>query len=205
MYHLPEDIDNRPTLNWKKLWQGIFLKVTRALNSIDRHSLKKESVDRLSVGPNVIINANGVRLENNEVWYAQHMGGVSTNEPNVWNLHVTNIRPVEPESGGLIQIIPNVVSNIAISYCLEFLQNSDDLKTTMMWAARASLDGVRYSDGDAMNNFRFGSVDNGELLTLSGTVCAQVLPGEHIFNLDVHFPARSELVTAEINTSRFNW
>lgn len=200
-FFLARDFDDKPAMSWHKMWKDVWLRFARGLNTISRFSLLKATVDRESVDPNVIIHANGKRVEGFFLTLDKHLDGSNNAEPNVWNIQIANIKISEPYTGGPAPHVHNSLSSLIVSYVVEFSAVDPDVE--VIWGAYPSIDGVRFADGDAINNSKFGST--GSVMTLSGMFMATVLPGEHLLNLDLHLAENTTINQIEVQSARFNW
>ena len=208
MYFISKDFMNEETLDWKRVWGGVFLPFARALNRINRWSLKPATVTRQMITPNTILHVNGLRDNTMVVWYDKNSQVGSTDASNAWSVYKANIKVSNPVPGSLIKEVENSpYSALFISYSLDILYSDGPPAVTDYWEAKASVDGQGFPAGDSFNNIKFNvdAASTGGSVNLSASFTALVLPGEHILSLELFVPTKSAVWGAEINIQRMNW
>jgi hypothetical protein len=204
-FFLSKDFDNIPSMSWKKIWESVFLRFARSINSLSRHNILKDSVNRKMIGPNVIVNINGMREEDIYSWFELN----GTGEPNVWNFRLSNIKVEDSANGPSFTGFNAPISSIAVSYIMEFNPASGmgGAEETRIWMCRPHIDGIHYASGDSVMNYKWNdyTANGAQPISCSGFFMAEVLSGEHLLNIVVDLPWKTQLMSAEVSITRFNW
>jgi len=226
MFFLSKAFDSIPSMNWKFVWEGVFLRFGRALNSVSRDSIKRLSVQRTHIAKDVVIHVNGKRWES-DYWSApsatnsflvfRTVGDDPLNPAfHVHNLHIANVSLPNPDTAPT-----NSFSEILISYKIDI---SDGPAHDVNWnkvllSARPSIDGLRMPVLDCVTMLKFNThfAANGVFLrkmSLCGCGVVKIpniigedgVPaGIHSFNVDIMVPDTFYIYNVEVNMTRFNW